>query len=475
MSKDRGGRREGRRTMRVEILHTPGVAVSLALVLVCCLIFATRSFATPLKAGTAMTDVTPLLGHPMWGYSDRHGVSEKVLDPLHAKALVLDDGERKLAIVGLDLGRVPDRQGMQFIHDRVKNSTGITNLLIVASHTHQGTVVEDRTWPSPEKPWVADMEAKVAEVIEKANGNLREARIGTGHGKVYIGHNRRVVRKDGTVLMLWRDAERIPTTPVDPDVGVIRVDDTSGQPIAIVVSYACHPVVLGPDNLNISADYPGVMMEMVQRELGSTCIFLQGACGDINPYMDKTPIKENGIEEMKKAGEALGQEVVRVAQAIVTKPSPNAAIRFRDDEFDFEPRWDLESPGALDKLYKAYGKETVDRYIAQFKDMRCSMATTLINDNLALVGMPGEFFVEFQLDLKSRSPVKDTFFLGYCSGYQAYFPTIRAAAEGGYGAGYQTFVEVGAGERMVDRAVINLYRFLGKLQDRVPIPPMPVE
>ena len=99
------------------------------------------------------------------------------------------------------------------------------------------------------------------------------------------------------------------------------------------------------------------------------------------------------------------------------------------------------------------------------------MPTAVINDDLAFVGMPGEIFVDFQLDLKSRSPINDTFLLGYCNGYLAYFPTIKAAAEGGYGAGSQTFVEVGAGERMIDRAVINLYTFVGKLKQGLPVPP----
>jgi len=456
--------------MRVETLHTPSIAAAVVLFGACCVLFAARAPCAPLKAGTASVDVTPPLGHPMWGYSDRPGVSEKVHDPLHAKALVLDDGENKLAIVGLDLGRTPVRKGLQQIRERVEKNTGITNFLIVASHTHQGPVIERRDWPSPEQPWAADMEAKIAQVIEQANSKLQEARIGVGHGETYLGHNRRAVRDDGTVHMLWRNEERIPTAPVDPEVGVIRVDDTSGKPIAILVCYTCHPVVLGQDNLNLSADYPGVMMDMVEREMGGTCIFLQGAAGDINPYMDKTSIKENGLEEMRKAGEQLAHEVVRVAREIVAKPSANANIKFREDEFDFEPRWDLDRADALKTLYDAYGKEVVDAYIAQFRELICTMPTAVINDSLALVGLPGEIFVDFQLDLKSRSPFKDTFMLGYCNGYLAYFPTIQAAAEGGYGAGSQTFVEVGAGERMVDRAVINLLTFAGKLKPDLPIP-----
>jgi len=456
--------------MNVETAHVPSTLAVVVLVVAGCFFFAAKGSCAPLKAGASTVDITPPLGYPMWGYSDREGVSERVHDPLYAKALVLDDGKQKLAIVGLDLGRTPGGQGLDYIRARVQKNSGINNLLIVASHTHQGPVIERRDWPSEEKPWVAAMEANIAAAIEQANARLEEARIAADHGTVYIGHNRRVVRKDGSVLMLWRNEERIPTKPVDPDVGIIRVDDTSGKPIAILVSYTCHPVVLGPDNLNISADYPGVMMDMVERELGGTCIFLQGAAGDTNPYMDKTPLDENGLEAMRKAGDELAHEVLRVARGITTKPCPNAAIQFREDEFDFEPRWDLERTEALQPLYEAYGKQVVDAYISRFRDLTCTVPTAVINEELAFVGMPGEIFVDFQLDLKSRSPIKDTFLLGYCNGYLAYFPTIQAAAEGGYGAGSQTFVEVGAGERMVDRAVINLYTFAGKLKQGLPVP-----
>jgi len=457
--------------MRVEGSHTPSALAAVALLTAGCFLFAAKGSCAPLKAGASTVDITPPLGYPMWGYSDRAGVSQRVHDPLLAKALVLGDGKQKLAIVGLDLGRTPVRQGLGYIRERVQKNTGITNLLIVASHTHQGPVIERRDWPSQEKPWVAEMEAKIAAAIEQADSRLEEARIAVAHGTVYLGHNRRVVRKDGTVLMLWRNEERIPTSPVDPDVGVIRVDDVSGKPIAILVCYTCHPVVLGPDNLGISADYPGVMMDIVERELGGTCIFLQGAAGDINPYMDKTPLDQNGLEEMRKVGEELAREVVRVARGMATKPCPNASIQLREDHFDFEPRWDQERTEALQPLYEAYGKQVVDAYISQFRDLTCSMPTAVINQELAFVGMPGEIFVDFQLDLKSRSPIRDTFLLGYCNGYLAYFPTIQAAAEGGYGADSQTFVEVGAGERMTDRAVINLYTFAGKLKQGLPVPP----
>jgi hypothetical protein len=93
------------------------------------------------------------------------------------------------------------------------------------------------------------------------------------------------------------------------------------------------------------------------------------------------------------------------------------------------------------------------------------VVTFLINQRVAFMGMPGEPFVEFQINWRDRCPVRDAFFLGYAGGYFGYFPTIRAATEGGYGAtSPTTWIEVGAGERMVNHALARTYEMLGRLR-----------
>ena len=80
--------------------------------------------------------------------------------------------------------------------------------------------------------------------------------------------------------------------------------------------------------------------------------------------------------------------------------------------------------------------------------------------------MPGEPFVEFQMNWRQRCPVPDAFFLGYANGSFGYLPTIQAATRGGYGAATNsTRVEVGAGERMVNHAIVKVYQMLGRLSD----------
>src|SRR5262249_53443959 len=138
----------------------------------------------------------------------------------------------------------------------------------------------------------------IVSAIRSAASSMTPARIGTGWGATFIGFNRRYVEMDGTVRMFWRNEPKTPTTfPVDPTVGVIRVDRADGNPLAILVNYSCHPVIFGPDNLQYSADYPSEMRRYIEQRMGhgSMAFFLQGAPGDINPYFDKTPLIEDAV------------------------------------------------------------------------------------------------------------------------------------------------------------------------------------
>ena len=425
-------------------------------------------WAEGLKAGVARVDITPPTGVRMWGYFDRLTPAQGVLDPLFARVLVLELGDKRLAYVDLDLGRPFGPTSLAHLRDRVRRSAGISDVLVQATHTHAGPVVMDE-YPGGEPAWeVADLD-RIAHAIDEAQQRAVPARLGAGYGSAYIGYNRRRVNPDGTVTMFWRNSERLPTAPVDPTVAVLRVDTTDGKPLAILVNYACHPVTFGPDNLRFSADFPGVMTETVEEAFKGTtpsplCFFLQGAPGDINVYDATIPVKEGAVEKRDCAGRELGKEAARVARSIHTAEAPQASLDFREDLLTFHLRWDA---GRLHRAFLTSSPEIFQTFAPRLQEtMRLPVATVLINQRIALMTMPGEPFVDFQINWRDRCPVRDAFFLGYANGYYGYFPTVAAAAQGGYGtASATTWVEVGAGERMVDHALDRLYEMLGRLSD----------
>jgi hypothetical protein len=424
------------------------------------------SSGTEFKAAVERTDITPPLDYALWGYSDRKGGATSVLDPLFARILVLDDGSNRLALVTLDLGRSFGPPFMDALRRVVRKSAGVHQVFFMASHTHSGPVIDDAYPEGKIPPWETEAQSKIATAIEKASGHLAPARLGTGYGETYIGHNRRFVQPDGSVKMFWRNATKIPTHPVDPTVGIIRVDNSSGKPMAVLVSYSCHPVVFGPDNLRYSADYPGAMAKYVEEHFDKApvCFFLQAAPGDINPYFDKTPLPEDADRLMKETGEQLGQEAVRIARGITTLAPEKPSLKYALDTMNFDLRWDAAQ--VMPVLEKRVNPTVAGYYRRSLiSPIPCPVMTILINDEIALMGMPGEPFVEFALDFRERAPVHDAFFVGYANGYYGYFPTMRAAVEGGYGANsLTTRTEVGAGEAMENHALVKLNQMLGKLK-----------
>jgi len=431
------------------------------------LALAASAQAAGLKAGVAKVEITPPLGEKMWGYAARKDPAKGVLDPLYARVLVLEAGEKKLGLVVLDLGRTFGPAQIERLRVSARQASGISYLLVQATHTHSGPVILDEYAENAVPAWETAALEKIAKAIDEATNHTVEARLGTGRGIAYIGYNRIRVNPDGTVTMFWRNETRVPTAPVDPTVSVLRVDTAEGKPLAILVNYSCHPVVFGADNLQYSADFPGVMTRAVEQAMGGEplCFFLQGAPGDINVYDATTPVEQDAVKKRDWAGERLGQEAARVAKSIHTEADAQPSIDFVEDMMTFRLRWDLEK--FRQALLASFGEEFVKNFAPRIKpEIPVPVATVLINKRIALMTMPGEPFVEYQINWRDRCPARDAFFLGYANGYDGYFPTIKAASIGGYGAASATtWLEVGAGERMVDHAIVRTYEMLGRLSE----------
>lgn len=424
-----------------------------------------------LRAGVARVDITPPSGLAMYGYANRKGTSTGILDPLLARVLVLEAGDKSLALVVLDLGRVFAPAWIERLRANMQNSCGVSYVLVAATHTHSGPAIDDN-YPHREGPdWETGVLEKVSGAIEEAHRHEVGVRVGTGYGVAYIGHNRLRVNPDGTVSWFEVNRNMIPTAPIDPTVSVLRVDTIEGQPLAILVNYACHPVVFGADNLQYSADWPGVMIRTVEQAFatsqaaGPLCMFLQGGDGDINPFYAVAPLVEDAVKMRDWTGERVGREAARVAKTIRTEATSDARLDFVEDRMPFHLRWNPEK--FRQAVLASWGPKAAESFEGRDQAVyQLPVATVLINHHIAWMTLPGEPFVNFQVDWRNRCPVRDAFFLGYANGSFGYFPTIYAASVGGYGAANTaTWIEPGAGEQMVDHAVVKVYEMLGRLTD----------
>jgi hypothetical protein len=246
-------------------------------------------------------------------------------------------------------------------------------------------------------------------------------------------------------------------------VAVLRLDRRDGTPLAVIVNATAHPVLRSRSNLRFSADYPGALRHAVERAWnpGPVCFFLQGAAGDVNPIWPAEATSED--EAVSLLGERLASEVLRLTNSVQTRPASTGRVEVRQEPVLLRSRW-----GPLDF---AAEYRTLAPYVGHITSLLQAPVTTIVVDHaVALVTFPGEMFVEHQLDLRKRSPIRDVLVAGYTDGYYGYFPTIEASAAGGYGANdVMAATELGAGENLVNRALILLNSALGRFR-REPAP-----
>lgn len=414
-----------------------------------------------LEAGVARVDITPPAGIALQGYPDSQRLATGVRDPLYARVLVLRVASQSIALVDLDLIAPLEEEYVRRLRER--SADDVSHVLVTAVHTHSGPPLIPTLSPPPHE-WESSIIPRIAQAIHEAATQAVPARLGVGNGVAYIGHNRLRHNREGGVTWFEKNWTGAPTSPLDPTVAVLRLDDMSGNPIAILVNYACHPVIFGPDSLLYSADFPGVMTRVVENTIGGKvlCFFLQGGDGDINPLFAVTPLTEGAVELSERAGTELGEVAAATAQQVRTTAESASSLQIAEDTLSFAPRWDA-------KKWLAADPHAADTIAVKTKpDYQLPLTTVLIDKRFAFVAMPGEPFVEFQNQWREHCPVRDCFFLGYANGYYGYFPTIEAATFGGYGAGHSsTWIEVGAGEQMLNHAIARVYEMVGKLK---PVP-----
>src|SRR4030095_14911904 len=187
------------------------------------------------------------------------------------------------------------------------------NIRFSCTHTHSGPntfrlaiITEGRDMIDD---YLNGLPLQISGAVWQAQRNLRPVRIGAGSGACDININRRLKLPDGRVVI-----GRNPDGPVDRTVRVVRIDDMDEKPVATIVHYACHPTIIAWQSEHATPDYPGIAKKVVEEQLGGTCLFLQGATGNIGPKRGFT----GDMRVYRKCGTLLGLEAAKVALGIET-------------------------------------------------------------------------------------------------------------------------------------------------------------
>jgi hypothetical protein len=353
--------------------------------------------------------------------------------------------------------------------------------MIACTHTHSGpATIYLRDCGEVDEAWLTLLRRRLVEVTEAARSNLRAVRLSAGRGYFAEGVRNR----------------RVPDGVMDPELGVLRIQDERGQMMAVLLNYACHPTSVHYDNRLISADYPGYVMEAVQRETGAVALFATGAVGDVGPST------ERGFPTAEALGSALAAEALRVLDGITVEDRRGIAVATETLNLPLEAlpsieemeqivaesrRLLMEAQAASEplraKICRAMLGWSEATLVAQSADypkglrkLREGRAPKSVSTqvqviclgDLALVGVPGELFVELGLAIKRDAGARQVFVCGYANDDVGYLPTRQAYAQGGYEVreafkyyGYPAALAPEAGEQMVEAAVRLIRRCLG--------------
>jgi hypothetical protein len=417
-----------------------------------------------LRAGVARLEITPPVGLDLTGYLARENPSIGVRDPLYVRALVLDDEDRQVALISCDLLGF-DRALMVELRDRIALRTGIPapHVMVACTHTHGGPATMRLVDCGEIDPaYVEGLLPRMVDAVAQAQSHLEPATLAVGHAQSTAGvHNRRT-----------------PGDVIDPAVGLLRVDESAGKPLAVVVNYTCHPTTLTSDNCRITADYPGLVVDRIEAECGGVALFLMGAIGDVGPIArgeESLATVGNGVADAALAAlpTLAANALTRISVASEVLALPLLPLPSRDDWLALRASYESAALAAEQSANPASAKAQwamvhwTERMFEQMQDESLSPTVeveiqTLRLGDLVIVGVPGEFFVELGLQIKEKlqkAGVQQVMIVGFANGNVGYIPARRAYPKGGYEIadayryyGYPAAIAPEGGEEIVHTA-----------------------
>jgi sugar phosphate isomerase/epimerase len=445
----------------------------------------TPMVTTDLTAGVAVIDITPPIGYRMSGYF-RERLSTGTSNPLRAKAIVLRQGHERAALVFCDIiGLSLDVSSRVRRKAAEKTDIPVANILIAATHTHTGplyfgalrkhfhdlAMAKYGNDPYEKVDYPSQLVSRLVKVITQAQAAAKHVRLEAGVAEQQgLSFNRRFHMKNGTVRfnpgVLNPDIVRS-AGPIDPDVGMVffREADGSGATAALV-NFTLHLDTVG--GTKYAADYPFYLEQSLRKTHGSELVVLfgTGTCGDIN-HIDVTKRQRLKTDYI---GNTLAETVNVKAGRLEAVAEPALAVRSEVVQAPLQRYGPQKLAWAYENIKKVGTRalsflEQVEAYKILAVEMRGGETMPLevqvfrLARGVAVVGLPGEVFVDLGLAIKRASPFPTTLVIELCQDAPGYIPTKKAFAEGSYET-VNSRIAPGGGEKMVEAAV-RLLKELG--------------
>jgi neutral ceramidase len=417
-------------------------------------------FAHDLKAGAAAmvltADDTMVIGGGI-GPAQAHGQEGQ----LRASALVVQDAHQaKIALVACDVLMV-ERDILDRAARRIEQATGIpfNHVLINATHTHHAPTTATIHGYARDEAFTRQVEDKAVQAVVSANSRLAPAtflfRLGEESS---VGKNSRLLLGDGTTFWVGpRDDAVRPTGPFDPELPVLAFRRGDGNLEAVLFNHSTHTIGSHTPGVRSPAFY-GMAAQSLEKEKGGTFLFFEGASGSTH-NLDVSPIE---------ATHRIRAAVARALEA--AQPRPVETVRGLRQEISLKVRRFSETED--EKAVSTYCTKRIkdaaaaQRVIGVFRDMRRQVAPrqgqerktwvqAIVIGDVAVVGVPGEFFTVLGQEIKRRSPFRYTSVFELANDYVGYIPDQQGFDRGGYQVwtGLHSYLERGSGETIVAAAV----------------------
>lgn len=429
--------------------------------------------AEGLRIGRAAVDITPAAGTPMLT-PQRPPFAIKLAgqahDPLQVKAVVLQQGDTRAALVACDLTSLPLRL-MQQARKLIGETTGVgpETVMISATHTHTAPQIRlkylgnaDDAARRRASEYVEALPTKIAEAVRLAEADLQPA---TAHAAVgregSASFNRRFYLRDGTVAAnpFKGEDHRLgeilrPAGPTDPDVGVVAFQNDQGLPLAVMVNFSIHLDTMGGDQP--SADLAHRVERLVRDVHGDQVLVFwgSGASGNINHYDLTDPQRfrrEKGAHETARIGTLIAAETLRALARL--EPLRDAPLQTRREVvlLDYHPDKTQTLAARMHDASRYFDGEVDVVRDGERYAFEAEVQVIALGAELAWVGFPGEMFVELGLNLKNASPFQFAMIHSLANGAIGYVPHLPSYAEGSRAVA-ATRCAAGSGERLVDAA-----------------------
>lgn len=407
------------------------------------------------KAGAAAEIITPPLGTPLYGYEFQRKAT-KVNDDLRSTAIAVEQGDLKAILISADVVSIGSDLGDR-VRKLISDETGVPfkNISISAIHTHSGPAMKSaKGWGNANESFIDGIFIpQTVNAAKNAVKNLKPAVMGVGTTHSEVGVNRREIMQDGQILL-----GQNPYGIYDPEMTVVSFNDLEGTPIANIVHYSAHGTAAGR-NPEITRDWPGVMVDRLEKETGAVTLFFNGSEGDMGPRLSngqttgdtadwtKTDVPTGDIRYVYEIGSVAAIDAMRAYNNI--KQFNEVVFKAESDvlTLPYDPQWTLEEAearlaelDAKEHLVQVENREyaKVTSIIEMYKnnvpfetDMKLDQTIFAFND-VAFVPFHFELFSEVALRLRKYSPFTNTLCMCNTNGSNFYLPSKDQFVRGGY-------------------------------------------